>query len=747
MRSLSFLLLVIFSSGVWAGNIRGFVFDAETNQPLEGVQIFMNDTQKGAVTSSLGKFFFENLPEGEVSFTVRYIAYETKTLEVTVPATGTVEINTRLTPGEIQLGEVVISASNSPGQTLRSIPALDIHLRPFRSSQDILQMVPGLFIAQHAGGGKAEQIFLRGFDIDHGTDISLSVDGMPVNMVSHAHGQGYADLHFLIPEVVADIHFQKGVYDASAGNFATAGQVAFRTEDFLKESQIKLEAGQFGLTRMMSKVKLLHEDNRQMYAAGEWMMQDGYFESPQNFNRSNVLLKYTEKISDNQSLTISGAHFNSRWDASGQIPSRAVESGLITRWGAIDNTEGGETSRSHLNVQFVSENRAGTHFRQQLYWINYNFELYSNFTFFLEDTVNGDQIRQHENRAILGYQSSMDRITRIGKMPFRFESGVGVRADRIRDNELSHTRNRTEVLDSLAYGDIDEVNLFGFAKGNLELKPGVNLELGLRYDNFRFVYANGLSPLYNRAGQSKGIISGKMNLTWSPGERWQFYLKSGTGFHSNDTRVILNTGAREISPRAVGTDLGFFVKPAPRMIIQAAVWVLYLEQEFVYVGDAGIVEPSGRTLRSGVDLTLRYQLMRGLYADADINFTRPRALDVAENEAYIPLAPTFSSTGGFSWRGGKGINASLRYRWLGDRSANEDNSLTASGYFLLDAQVSYRKGPWELSVKAENILNEAWKEAQFETESRLRGEAESVSEIHFTPGSPRFIRSSLSFFF
>ncbi|MDX2249653.1 MAG: TonB-dependent receptor [Bacteroidia bacterium] len=747
MRIITLLFFLLVSAAVWGGNIRGIVLDAETNQPLEGAQIYLNNTRQGAVTSHLGKFSFEDIPAGEVSFTIRYISYETKTLAVTIPSSGTVEINTRLTPGEIQLDEVVIAATTGPAQMLRNIPALDIRLRPVRSSQDILQMVPGLFIAQHAGGGKAEQIFLRGFDIDHGTDISLSVDGMPVNMVSHAHGQGYADLHFLIPEVVEDVHFQKGVYDAATGNFATAGQVAFHTEDFLRESQVKLEAGQYGLTRLMSKVKLLSQDNRQMYAAGEWMIQDGYFESSQNFHRSNVLLKYTEKIADNQSLTVSAAHFRSRWDASGQIPSRAIEAGTITRWGAIDNTEGGETSRSHINVQFVSENASGAHFRQQLYWIKYNFELYSNFTFFLEDPLNGDQIRQRENREILGYQSSYDQTMTLGNMPFRFESGVGIRADQIRDNELSHTLNRREVLDSLVYGDIDEVNMFGFVRANLELHPQLNLELGARYDQFRFVYANALTPTYNRNGQSKGILSGKMNLTWSPAETWQFYLRTGTGFHSNDTRVILGADSREILPRAIGTDLGFFVKPLPKMIIQAAIWGLYLEQEFVYVGDAGIVEPSGKTQRSGVDITLRYQLMKRLYGDVDVNFTRPKALEVAENEAYIPLAPVFSSTGGLSWQGVKGLSASLRYRWLGDRSANEDYSLTASGYFLLDAQIGYRLGPWELSVQAENLLDAEWREAQFETESRLREENESVSEIHFTPGSPRFLRTSLSFFF
>ncbi|MEZ4773062.1 MAG: TonB-dependent receptor [Bacteroidia bacterium] len=747
MRTITLILCMIFSTAVFAGNIRGIILDAETNQPLEGAQIYLNDTRQGAVSSPLGKFSFDNLPEGEVSFTIRYISYETKTLEVTIPASGTVEVNTRLTPGEVLLNEIVIAASTGPAQTIRNIPALDIRLRPVRSSQDILQMVPGLFIAQHAGGGKAEQIFLRGFDIDHGTDISLSVDGMPVNMVSHAHGQGYADLHFLIPEVVEDVHFQKGVYDAATGNFATAGQVGFYTEDFLRESQVKLEAGQYGLTRLMSKVKLLSQDNRQVYAAGEWMAQDGYFESSQNFLRNNIMLKYNEKIADNQSLTVSVAHFRSRWDASGQVPTRAVESGAITRWGAIDNTEGGETSRSHINVQFVSETPSGAHFRQQLYWIKYDFELYSNFTFFLEDSVHGDQIRQKENREILGYQTTYDQVMTLGNLPFRIESGAGVRADKIRNNELSHTLNRREVLDSLAFGDIDEINMFGFARANLELHPRLNLEAGIRYDQFRFIYANKLTPTYDRRGQEKGILSGKLNLTWSPKENLQVYLNTGTGFHSNDTRVIMSADPRQILPRAIGSDLGFFVKPIPRMIIQAAVWGLYLEQEFVYVGDAGIVEPSGKTIRTGVDLTMRYQLSKHLYGDIDINFTHPRSLEAAEAEAYIPLAPMLSSTGGLSWQSQRGFSASLRYRWLGDRPANEDYSLTASGYCLLDAQVGYRLGPWELSVKAENLLDAEWREAQFETESRLRGESSPVTEIHFTPGSPRFLRTSLSFFF
>jgi len=281
--------------------------------------------------------------------------------------------------------------------TVSTISRLDLKVTPVNSSQEVLRKVPGLFIGQHAGGGKAEQIFLRGFDVDHGTDVSISVDGMPVNMVSHAHGQGYSDLHFVIPETINKIDFGKGGYYAQEGDFNTAGYVNFETKDYLKESSISASAGQFNTLRTVGLFDLLENTkNQNAYVALEYIATDGPFESPQNFNRLNLFGKYVMYSPENDKLTLTASHFTSRWDASGQIPQREVDNGNMTRFGAIDDTEGGETERTNFNVTFDNYISDDTKLSANAFYSHYAFELYSNFTFFLEDPVNGDQIKQKE---------------------------------------------------------------------------------------------------------------------------------------------------------------------------------------------------------------------------------------------------------------------------------------------------------------------------------------------------------------
>ena len=615
------------------------------------------------------------------------------------------------------------------------------------SSQDALRYVPGLFIAQHAGGGKAEQIFLRGFDIDHGTDIALSVDGMPVNMVSHAHGQGYADLHFLIPETIERIDFDKGMYEANNGNFNTAGLAAFETKNALDRSMVKLEVGQFNTYRGLAMVDLLPQNStHHAYVAAEYLYSDGYFDASQNFDRVNVMAKYTGLIGEDAVLSVSASTFASEWDASGQIPERAVTQGLIGRFGAIDSTEGGNTGRKNLNVSLIRYQDDGSVLRNRIFYSQYDFSLFSNFTFFLEDPINGDQIHQTETRNLYGYQGSWEKSYDVGALRMRTLAGLGLRVDDVMGNELSHTRNRTEVLETFALGDIKELNASAFVNQMIGMGRRWTLDLGIRYDQFRFAYQNSLTEAYDPQSVSKGIMSPKMKLNYQAGSNLNLYLKAGTGFHSNDTRVILSQTSRDILPRAYGADLGLVAKPIPGLLLQAALWNLYLDQEFVYVGDAGIVEPSGKTARMGADLTLRYQLTSWLFADADVNYTFARSREEEEGQNYIPLAPQVSSVGGLSAKVDQ-FSASLRYRYLGDRPANEDYSLTADGYTLLDAVLCYTTKSFELRLSAENILNVAWKEAQFETESRLANEAASVTEIHYTPGSPRFLRLAASYFF
>jgi len=722
--------------------ITGTIYDQ--NGPLPGANIISEDG-KGTSTDVLGSYRLK-LPTGSHNLTISYIGFESQELSLDVEAGQTYTKDFTLVASDIELADVIISTDEA--QNLKNISAYDIKLRPVKTSQDVLRSVPGLFIAQHAGGGKAEQIFLRGFDIDHGTDITLSVDGMPVNMVSHAHGQGYSDLHFVIPETIEKVNFNKGPYYANQGNFNTAGFAAFNTKNSLDKSMIKLEGGQFGTLRSVAMVDLLGESasNKDFFLASEFYVTDGYFESDQNFSRLNLFSKYTSHFDDNSMLQISASTFTSKWDASGQIPVRAVESGQISRFGAIDDTEGGETSRSNINLKYIKGLESGQTLTQQLYYSKYDFNLVSNFTFFLEDPVNGDQITQSEDRKIYGYKASYVSENYLGSNKLTSEVGAGLRYDDVNDVRLSHTLNRKEVLEDIARGDIDEFNFNGFVSETLNLNK-LSINGSLRYDYFIFNYVDALATEYERQSETQGVFSPKLRLNYQLTKNTNVFAKAGVGFHSNDTRVVVAQQGEEILPKAYGLDLGATFKPVPNLAINTAVWYLDLEQEFVYVGDAGIVEPSGKTQRKGVDLSMRYQALPWLYIDADFNVTDPRAVDEEEGNDNIPLAPTFTSIGGLSFQFKNGLNGSLRYRYLDDRPANEDNSVVAEGYFLLDAVLNYTKEKFEIGMSVENVLDAEWKEAQFDTESRLFNETEPVSEIHFTPGSPLFFRASVSYFF
>lgn len=689
-------------------------------------------------TNEIGVFSLRDLNRGD-TLRVTHLGYETYEWVIDDP---TVRIDIRLAEAFFELSEILV------GQNIKAvnlITEIDLQTNPVNSSQEILRKVPGLIIGQHAGGGKAEQIFLRGFDIDHGTDINITVDGMPVNMVSHAHGQGYADLHFLIPETIESIDFGKGPYYSDKGNFATAGYVDFRTKDRLSNSSITAEVGSFNTIRTVGLFDLVSSDNHSAYLATEYLVSDGPFEASQNFDRLNIMGKYTATLPGQDRISVLASHFQSQWDASGQIPVRAVESGLISRFGAIDDTEGGTTSRTNIALEYDKNIDEQTFLRNRIYYSLYDFELFSNFTFFLNDPENGDQIRQREERSIFGFESTWNRSTYLGSTATFLQAGVGLRFDDSNNNELARTANRDSTLSLVQLGNIDETNLFGFVNAEFDLGR-LLINPAVRVDYFEFDYVDEVQTIYDPQSNNAAIVSPKLNFIYNYRDDLQFFLKTGIGFHSNDTRVVLQERGEEILPAAYGADLGTIWKPVPRLIVDVALWYLFLEQEFVYVGDEGIVEPSGRTERQGVDFGLRYQPVDWLFFDGNLTYTYARSIDEPEGLQFIPLAPDFTATGGFSIRADN-FNAGLRFRYLDDRPANEDDSIVAEGYFITDLNATYSWKRLSIGFNIENLFDSDWEETQFATESRLSFEDESVEEIHFTPGVPFFFEGRIQYKF
>jgi len=719
-------------------NLSGTVFN-EYQQALPEVSIFNRSSDHHAHADETGYFIFDHVSIGD-TLQFSHTGYETQ-LEVVTSLQDELAIILKFQ--DVELDGVVISPIAS---TVNLTETIDIRTNPVNSSQEILRKVPGLIIGQHAGGGKAEQIFLRGFDIDHGTDIQVTVDGLPVNMVSHAHGQGYADMHFIIPETIERIDFGKGPYYQSKGNFATAGYVDFESKDRLKNSVAKLEAGQFDTYRFMTMVDLLNNNNAGAYLATEYLSSDGPFESPQNFNRLNLFGKYSALLSNSNRITASVSHFDSKWDASGQVPQRAIDAGTITRFGAIDDTEGGSTSRTNATIRFDKNLSEQSTFTNQVYFGKYDFDLFSNFTFFLDDAVNGDQIRQIESRNLYGLSSQYEKNFSTDKVTGNWQAGLNLRNDVSKGNELARTLNRSTTLSQVQSGDINETNVGAFVGASIDGRKWSFIP-SVRLDYFDFQYNDALQTAFETQSDNKAIVSPKFNLIYNANNQVQLYLKSGKGFHSNDTRVVVAQQGEKILPAAYGSDLGFIWKPNAKMSFNSALWYLFLEQEFVYVGDAGIVEPSGKTNRKGVDLSYRYNPSSWLSWNIDATYSHARSSEEPEGQDYIPLAPDFSLVSGLSGIHRSGLFGSLNLRYLDDRPANEDNSIVAEGYTVLDFNVGLEKGQFTFGVDVQNLFDVEWNETQFATESRLQNELQPVEEIHFTPGSPFFLKTMVEFRF
>ena len=254
-------------------------------------------------------------------------------------------------------------------------------------------------------------------------------------------------------------------------------------------------------------------------------------------------------------------------------------------------------------------------------------------------------------------------------------------------------------------------------------------------DAFRFGYTDRMAEGYLNRQESKTILSPKLNILYRLNPHTQFFLKMGKGFHSNDARVVVAEEGKSILPAAYGADLGALWKPFSSLVLNATLWYLHMDQEFVYVGDEAVVEAGGKTRRYGVDLGLRWEFLRQFYLQADYTYSHARSIGEPKGEDYIPLAPVHTFVAGLNYKH-KGWTGNLRCRFMGNRPANEDYSLTAKGYWLTDVNLSYRWKNLTGGIIIENLFDVSWNEAQFATETRLPNEAEPITEIHFTPGTP-----------
>lgn len=737
-----------------SASLSGTVTAQDAGQGLQGVNIVLKSSGYGTITGLHGAYDLKDIPPGEQELIFSFVGYETVEKTMVFEPGQSQHLDLKMKPGSIDLSAVTVEARRPfSAASSKAIRDFDLKIKPVRSAQELLQMVPGLIIAQHAGGGKAEQIFMRGFDADHGTDVGVYVDGMPVNMVTHGHGQGYADLHFIIPEIIDGLEVYKGPYFSRFGNFGTAGSVALSTTDHPDHNLVKLEGGMFATTRATTILKIpTGGDHQSAYIAGQYFHSNGPVENPQGFNRGNIFGKFHTHLGPKSELGLSVGAFSSAWDASGQIPWRAVDDGQITRWGSIDPLEGGNTSRYNLSVDYHFMEGSEHDFQLQVFLSQYDFRLYSNFTFWLNDPIQGDMIEQNDHRQIQGINARYSYFKTLGKIRSYTRVGGTYRGDHI-DLSLWKSPDRMR-LTPVTDHTVAETNMAFWVEEELIFSPLFRMQFGLRGDYFVFDVTDMLDPgrtvedgiAFGSGYEQAAILNPNLSLVLSPLRALDIYVNGGTGFHSNDARDVIYSQNSDLKtlPRASGAELGIRIGKGSRILTSLAAWYLHLEEELVFVGDEGTTEASGETRRIGLDAEIRLQLARWIWADVDLNLSDGRYLNEPDEKNYIALAPRVSSQGGVNFQHPSGIEGALRYRYLGDRPANEDNSVVAQGYFIGNAVLAYRIKGLRIFAQLENMLNAEWSEAQFDTESRLFNEGAPVSEIHFTPGNPLNVQAGIS---
>lgn len=664
------------------------------------------------------------------------------------------------------IGEKAYSAASD-----EEVRNRDLMLRPRVRPGDILEVVPGLFVVQHSGGGKANQYFIRGFDADHGTDVSISVDGVPVNMPSHGHGQGFADLHFLIPELVSTLVAHKGPYSARYGDFATAAAIDLRTYDHLHESSVTVQAGRFGIYRGLFMVSPDLGDDWSTIVAGEVYAANGPFTNPERLKRFNGFARASRHVGPG-TLSMTFMTYTSGWRASGQVPLRAVGTPeLPTAFDAIDPTEGGSTQRHMASVSYHYAHD-DDEVRALVFATKYRFTLFSNFTLYADDPVLGDQIEQDDDRTILGTSWSFTRTKKLGPIGLRSTFGLQARSDSI-DNGL-HRSVRRKLIGTTVDAGVQQTSIGVFTEQDVRLTRWLRAIAGLRADRFDVAVRDRTEQMDPNAPSTSGIAgstlaSPKISWVFSPlaiGEKPQgidldVYLNYGRGFHSNDARGAVRSVDRvTLLTKATGYELGVRLALWKRLDLAAALFRLDLDSETVWSGDAGTTEVVGPSRRTGIEIEGRLKVLPWLFLDADATFTSAVFRDNAGNANAVTLAPTRTFAGGISAKHPSGFFGAVRIRSIARRPANEGADrdpaqggrvLDAEGWTLFDAMAGYRWRWLEGAVDVRNVFNSEWKEVQFANSSRTRSEAaagaEPVQDIHFTPGWPLTVLGRITAYF
>jgi hypothetical protein len=646
-----------------------------------------------------------------------------------------------------------VAASANQG----SVSAFDINLRPLLRPGEIVENIPGVIVTQHSGSGKANQYFLRGFNLDHGTDLAIDLDGMPVNMPTHAHGQGYSDLNFAIPELIQRVDYKKGPYYADVGDFGSAGAFSLHYYDVLPSGIARLEGGQFGYGRAVLADNAGIGAGNLLYAL-EVEHNDGPWVKGDDARKLDGVLRYSQGDAANGwSLTANAYH--DIWNSTDQVADRAIAgqtdpvgappppaADMISRWGELDPSDGGKTGRYSLSADWHQQD-GNAKTKLTLYGLYYDLDLFSDFTYFLDDPVNGDQFEQQDARTVFGGAATQSWTHRLLDTDMETTVGLQVRSDDIR-NGLFHTKDRAR-LSTDVFDQTSQTSAALYVQNEAHWTSWLRSIIGLRGDLYNFDVTNITGG--SSGNVDAGIAEPKVSLIFGPWSQTEFYLNAGYGFHSNDARGVVDAnGPATPLARSKGAEAGVRTSIIPGLQSSLTLWALHIQSELIWEGDAGDTSPSGPTDRIGVEFSNFYNPTPWLTLDADYAWSHARFTQFDPAGQRVPESLEATFDGGIAlhdlddWA--KDWSAGLRLRYFGPRALTQDGLVHSKATTLVYADIGYGFAEnWDVSLSIFNLLDARDSDIDYFYTSRLPGEpASGVDDIHTHPAEPRELRVALT---
>jgi len=751
-----------------ARGVAGHVVD-DTGGAMPGVTVELRSEERGgepqvAVTDGGGNYAFDDVAPGEyqVTFTLVNFASVTRRgvdvgqTRVAVDAAMQLSLSAEVVVvGKrtfANLADVENPAENLVGiaqaASQGAITAAQLDVRPFQRQGEVLETVPGIIVTQHSGEGKANQYFLRGFNLDHGSDFATTIAGVPANMPTHAHSQGYSDINFLIPELVAGIQYSKGPYYADQGDFATAGASNINYATELDRPLIHVETGTYGHGRALLAASP-RVGKGYVLGALEVSTNSGPWTIPDAYHKLNGVLRYSRGEESVNGFSVTAMGYNGTWNATEATPQRAIASGMVGRFGSLDPSDGGNTSRYSVATEWQhGSGQALT--KVTAYALRYDLDLFSNFTFFLNDPVRGDQQEQLDRRFVSGGKAFQRRITHWGKYSVQNTYGVQVRNDHIGAVALYHTEARLRL--GTKSNDSAAVTTGGiYAQNEIEWSSWLRTNVGLRGDASHYNVTDRIFAV-NTGSSNASIVSPKATVTLGPWKSTEFYVNAGTGFHSNDARgttIVVDANGDpvdRVTPlvRAKGAEAGVRTVVIPHLQTTVSLWTLRLGSELVYNGDVGATEPGPASKRYGLEVANYYSPRKWLVFDGDLSKSQARFVTFNPAGPYVPEAVDTVVSGGASLDNLHRMFGSVRLRYFGPRPLVEDNSVRSKATTLVNLEGGYQVvANLRMNVEVFNVANAAMSDIDYYFASRLPGEpVGGVYDIHTHPAVPRTLRVS-----